>query len=127
MSGRLYGIQPEDREPIEVTFYSEWFSDGFFGIASEHLSENEKLTAFNNASLTDKAVALMAITQSWQKSLGAPVIDTRGFNDLHDMIRKVGFDNVMNLIIFHVLTLGFDVYVGSDNTFIEIYNSTDWE
>lgn len=43
------------------------------------------------------------------------------------MICKVGFDNVINLIIFRVLTLGFDVYVGSDNTFIEIYGATDWE
>ena len=124
MSGRLYGIQPKDRKPIEVTYYSEWLSNRVFNNASE----SKKLTLFNDATLSEKSVVLIsAITKSWEKNLGASVIDTDGFDNLHDMICKVGFDNVINLIIFRILTLGFDVYVGSDNTFIEIYNSTDWE
>lgn len=121
MAGRIYDVQPSDREPVNYTHFSEWFASDL----AEDASEAEKLKAFDDSFLSSKVTELESVLASWEQTVGVPLLNLEGVNNLEQMARTVGWDNTINLVIYAVLCAGFDVYVGSD--FIEIYDRTEWE
>ncbi len=121
MAGRLHSIQPSDREPVNYTHFSEWFASDL----ADDASEEEKLKAFDDSFVSSKVTELESVLASWAQTVGVPLLDMDGFDNLDHMVRTVGWDNTINLVVYAILCAGFDVYVGSD--FIEIYNRTDWE
>lgn len=100
--GRILTVQPDSNEPVDFTHFDEWIKPG----EPFNFSEMQSVLDSWSASLKIDFSDLLEMHESWQS-----------------FVNSVGWDNAWHIILYRVVSHGYDVYEGSD--FIEIYVNAD--